>query len=177
MNEIDYLVIKLTSEDGSGQPIGEVESPPMLWLTLKERNPSFNWSYPPVASEVEQFGYGLFEWAADPTYDQNLNKDNYTKSYTRVGLTKHEDNVWRPTWNQIDATSEEITQRTELETDRVTRLRNRALRQSDFSQGADAPDYVKAKQSEWNAYRQALRDVTTQPGFPWDITFPEKPTK
>lgn len=28
---------------------------------------------------------------------------------------------------------------------------------------------------DWAVYRQALRDITTQPGFPFDITFPVKP--
>ena len=27
----------------------------------------------------------------------------------------------------------------------------------------------------WSTYRQALRDLTAQPGFPFDVTFPEKP--
>lgn len=27
----------------------------------------------------------------------------------------------------------------------------------------------------WATYRQALRDVTTQSGFPWTITWPEMP--
>lgn len=29
--------------------------------------------------------------------------------------------------------------------------------------------------TEWATYRQALRDVTTQESFPWDITFPTQP--
>jgi hypothetical protein len=29
--------------------------------------------------------------------------------------------------------------------------------------------------TEWATYRQALRDVTSQAGFPWEITWPEKP--
>ena len=28
---------------------------------------------------------------------------------------------------------------------------------------------------EWAQYRQALRDITTQEGFPYDVNFPEKP--
>ena len=184
------LVIKLTSEDGSGSPIGLVESPPMLWLTLKERNPGFSWSYPPVASEVEQFGYGLFEWASEPelqNYSSNPNdkdfikcpwtKDNYTKSYQHDGVTKHADGVWRPTFTQIDATPQEIEQRTNLRTSEVLRVRNRGLNQSDFVFLSDAPDYVKAKLSEWETYRQALRDLPSQAGYPWDITMPVKPSK
>ena len=29
--------------------------------------------------------------------------------------------------------------------------------------------------SDWATYRQALRDVPSQSGFPHDITWPEKP--
>lgn len=29
--------------------------------------------------------------------------------------------------------------------------------------------------SEWEAYRQALRDITTQDGFPYTVTWPTKP--
>jgi len=28
---------------------------------------------------------------------------------------------------------------------------------------------------EWISYRQALRDITQQSGFPWDIIWPSKP--
>ena len=29
--------------------------------------------------------------------------------------------------------------------------------------------------SEWSIYRQALRDITAQDGFPWNVQWPEKP--
>jgi len=36
-------------------------------------------------------------------------------------------------------------------------------------------DMTAEKQAEWAAYRQALRDITDQAGFPTDITWPTKP--
>ena len=36
-------------------------------------------------------------------------------------------------------------------------------------------DMTAEKQAEWAAYRQALRDITDQSGFPTDITWPTKP--
>ena len=50
--------------------------------------------------------------------------------------------------------------------------RNRRLAETDWTQLADAPVNAQA----WATYRQALRDVTAQAGFPWDIAWPEKPT-
>lgn len=29
--------------------------------------------------------------------------------------------------------------------------------------------------AEWELYRQALRDITTQAGFPYEVTWPTKP--
>ena len=39
----------------------------------------------------------------------------------------------------------------------------------------DAPPAIQARASIWRAYRQALRDVPQQPGFPLDIDWPELP--
>ena len=50
--------------------------------------------------------------------------------------------------------------------------RNRRLAETDWTQLQDAP----VNQQAWANYRQALRDVTAQSGFPWDIAWPEKPT-
>lgn len=49
--------------------------------------------------------------------------------------------------------------------------RNRALSASDWTQLADAPVDSVA----WAAYRQSLRDVPLQPGFPWTIDWPVAP--
>lgn len=49
--------------------------------------------------------------------------------------------------------------------------RNEKLKECDWTQVADAPVDKEA----WAAYRQALRDVTSQVGFPWDIIWPNDP--
>jgi hypothetical protein len=166
------LVIKLTSGDGNGVPVGLVESPPMLYTNFKALYPTVTFSEKATALETEPYWYGVYEWANVPTEQLP-----HTQSYKDVGLTKHEDGIWRDTFVVRDATPEEITERTEIEKNRILRLRNKELRYSDFSQVADAPDYVKAKLSEWNAYRQALRDLPSQQGFPWEVTIPTKPSK
>lgn len=50
--------------------------------------------------------------------------------------------------------------------------RNRLLAATDWSQAVDTPQAVKTK---YSAYRQALRDVPQQPGFPDNIQWPVKP--
>ena len=49
--------------------------------------------------------------------------------------------------------------------------RNDKLTASDWTQVADAP----VDKTVWATYRQALRDVTAQTGFPWTVEWPDKP--
>jgi hypothetical protein len=49
--------------------------------------------------------------------------------------------------------------------------RNGLLSQSDWTQVADAP----VDQAAWATYRQALRDITIQAGFPENIDWPVAP--
>jgi hypothetical protein len=56
--------------------------------------------------------------------------------------------------------------------------RNQLLVESDIAMLPD--NYSKLseeKKTEWASYRQALRDLPTQEGFPWEITWPLKPVK
>jgi hypothetical protein len=54
----------------------------------------------------------------------------------------------------------------------VREQRNQKLKDSDWTQVLDAP----VDQAAWATYRQALRDISAQPGFPWDVQWPEMPT-
>jgi hypothetical protein len=45
------------------------------------------------------------------------------------------------------------------------------LTQSDWTQLADAP----VDKAAWAVYRQALRDITLQAGFPFTVDFPVAP--
>ena len=47
--------------------------------------------------------------------------------------------------------------------------RDQLLTASDWTQTADQSDAIKAK---WQSYRQDLRDITEQAGFPNTITWP-----
>lgn len=49
--------------------------------------------------------------------------------------------------------------------------RNQKLKDTDWTQVADSP----VDKAAWATYRQALRDITSQTGFPWNVTWPAKP--
>lgn len=52
--------------------------------------------------------------------------------------------------------------------------RNFLLRESDWSQAGDVPEKIR---ESYKVYRQALRDITKQEGFPENIEWPKKPEK
>ncbi len=53
----------------------------------------------------------------------------------------------------------------------VRAQRTQKLKDSDWTQVADAP----VDKAAWATYRQALRDIPSQAGFPWDIQWPVEP--
>ena len=53
----------------------------------------------------------------------------------------------------------------------VRQSRSDRLADCDWTQVADSP----VDKTVWATYRQALRDITTQSGFPWTVTWPDAP--
>jgi hypothetical protein len=49
--------------------------------------------------------------------------------------------------------------------------RDRLLSETDWMALSDSP----AITTDWATYRQALRDITGQSGFPYDVAWPAKP--
>jgi hypothetical protein len=70
-----------------------------------------------------------------------------------------------------DASAEEVTERTDDEAASVRQDRNQRLADCDWTQLPDAPVDATA----WATYRQTLRDVTAQQGFPWNVIWPSTP--
>ena len=80
-------------------------------------------------------------------------------------------NLVERTYPIVDKTSDEIAQETSNKAARMRELRNKKLSESDWTQLADST----VDKSTWATYRQALRDIPTQSGFPYDITWPTQP--
>lgn len=56
----------------------------------------------------------------------------------------------------------------------VRKQRDALLASCDWTQAADSPLGAEAK-SAWATYRQALRDIPGQSGFPFEVVFPDAP--
>lgn len=60
------------------------------------------------------------------------------------------------------------------EAKRIRTLRGQLLADCDYIMLSDV-DKTEEEKEAWKAYRQALRDIPEQSGFPWNVVFPEKP--
>jgi hypothetical protein len=69
-------------------------------------------------------------------------------------------------------TNEERAEVVDQKARQVRNERNMKLSSSDWTQAKDMPDAVS---SQWTAYRQALRDVPQQAGFPFNVVWPQTP--
>jgi len=95
--------------------------------------------------------------------------------YLRQGAPVKEGDTWKQVWEVIPYDPDEAAQRQQIfEAERsadVRKERGVLLLESDWTQVADAP----VDKAAWATYRQALRDITSQPGFPLEVTWPEEP--
>ena len=73
--------------------------------------------------------------------------------------------------NAAQAVQDAINAQNVDEAVKVRQTRAVMLADSDWTQVADAP----VDKTAWATYRQALRDITTQTGFPRTMTWPNKP--
>ena len=77
---------------------------------------------------------------------------------------------WIQQWAVEVISQDEINANTAKQAASVRAERNSKLSETDWTQVYDAP----VDKNAWADYRQALRDIPNQPGFPWNIDWPVK---
>lgn len=83
------------------------------------------------------------------------------------------DNQVKMVWHKELKTGDALIASTKNKWHEIRNKRNSLLSFSDYTQLADAP-ITDAERQEWVVYRQALRNITTQPD-PFAIVFPTSP--
>ena len=117
----------------------------------------------------------LADWNVFPVVDRPAPAyDVATQNCIQINPTLNS-GEWLMTWQVSDATREQISSRLAEESEIVRQQRNQLLSDCDWTQLADQP-LSDSDQSAWRSYRQNLRDVSKQSGFPWNITWPEAPS-
>ena len=155
------MVIKLNEQ---GVPTGH----PLVESNFKQLFP--NTSFPAILfpADVEPFGYGMYEFSQQPELTNRYDK------LVELPAARDQNGYWRQQWSIVEQTAEEKAQTDTRKAAQVRIERNRRLTNSDWTQMKDSP-LSESKGAEWAVYRQQLRDITLQPGFPWEIQWPTTP--
>lgn len=74
---------------------------------------------------------------------------------------------WETAWSLRPLTEAEVV----AKADEVRAQRNNRLSRCDWTQVLDA----QVDRAAWATYRQALRDLTSQEGFPFNVVWPQEP--
>lgn len=141
---------------------GQIETYPYSIGQLRKDNP--NTSFPKNIPDNVLATFGVY-----PVQDTPQPPSDYTKNV--IESTPANQGGWKRTWTVVNATAAEIQERTDSQAANVRAERDQKLVDTDWTQVADAP----VNKTAWATYRQALRDISKQSGFPWNITWPAKP--
>ena len=131
---------------------------------LREDNPRT--SFPKVLSDETLAWFGVYPVvpSVNPAYDARVQ---------RIELDSEPEQIngeWVMRWSVFDLTAEEIQAGLDERSKLVRSERDDLLAATDWTANSDV-----IMSDEMRTYRQALRDVPTQAGFPDNVSWPVKP--
>lgn len=144
-----------------------VEAFPYSIGKLRADNTSVSFPLNPSKELLESYGVYQVYSAAAPAYDeatQKLVPANPTFDGTK----------WVFTYSVVELEAEEQNYVRDLKARHARERRNELMNESDWTVIRSVEMSTELAQS-WKDYRQALRDIPSQPGFPFVVVWPQKP--
>lgn len=148
------MYIKITSGVPENYTIGK----------LRRDNPNTSFSKTISDEILKNFGIYFCEQKPQPTINERNEK------IEDGGFVQDENGNWSKTWNILQKTQEEINLWIDNLAIQVRNKRNMLLSETDYLALND-----NTMSSEMASYRQSLRDITLQEGFPENVVWPVKP--
>lgn len=143
---------------------GQVNQFPYTVGDLRKDNPNVSFPRNVDDETMQRFGvYRVVEVAA-PDYNPRTHR-LVTQQPTLV------DGKWTVTRAVVAKDQSQIDAESNEKAADVRSQRNRLIADCDWTQVVDSP----VNKSAWATYRQALRDIPLQSGFPWNVVWPIKP--
>jgi hypothetical protein len=147
---------------------GSVVKSPYTIDDLKKDNPQT--SFPDQVSDALLAEHGVVTVVVTTKPDTDHTKN------VAFGTPKFNQDTqqWETVWIVEDASQDEINERVLAETEKVRNERNVLIAATDWLvvKHLELNENIPGK---WEVYRQALRDVPAQAGFPFNISWPVKP--
>lgn len=133
-------------------------------LSIHQRFP--NTSFPATITDADlPVGVVRVHPVAPPAYNQTTHKPvQATKPAFANGR-------WELGYSIVELDASELDERSQAMAQSVRADRDQRLAQCDWTQVADSP----VDKAVWATYRQALRDITAQSGFPFEVLWPTIP--
>lgn len=131
---------------------------------LRQDNPQTSFPLVMTAEELAEWGVFAVEEQTPPAFNEQ------TES-VEVAAPALVSGVWVRQQTVVAAEPDEVERRTVNQAALIRTERNLRLAATDYSQLADSP-MGEHEQIALTDYRQALRDVPQQPGFPWSVNWP-----
>ena len=134
------------------------------------RRDNKNVSFPKAIPDetLAEFGVYSVTVADKPAYDERTHRISQSSTPALSGGS------WIVGWDTEAKTADEVQEYDDAAAASVRKERDNLLAASDWvvimhtEKGTNIP-------ADWEIYRQALRDVTSQAGFPNNVTYPTKP--
>lgn len=153
------LSVKLDSDGNIAQyPYGT----DMLIL----QNP--NVVFPKLVTRQIMAKYNVYQVLPEPKPDMPYTQD------ALEGMPEYYGNEWHQTWIVYDLSEEELQARTQQQSTLVRQQRDSLLQSTDW-RVIKATETQTPESAEYLQYREDLRNVPQQEGFPWSVTWPTQP--
>jgi hypothetical protein len=133
---------------------------------FRSLHPNTSFPVPLTAEIVNDFGGDVVLEGpqAQPTRYQTAYRDGVEQI----------DGQWFTKYSVADLDDEAKAAKDVEQAKSVRQQRDDKLKETDWMVIRSAETSV-ALAAEWATYRQALRDITAQAGFPWEVTWPDAP--
>ena len=138
---------------------------PYSIVQLRKDNPRVSFPKDITDEILREYGVHFVEALAPPAYDEVRQRIEQNTT------PEQNQEKWVLSWSVVNLTDEEVAQNLAKPEAEVRGMRDEILANTDWTQVVDTP----VDQAAWAAYRQALRDVPAQAGFPDNVTWPVKP--
>jgi hypothetical protein len=151
---------------------GIIEKYPYTFEDFRQENPYTN----PANSILTEIFIGTDENKKGFVLSEVSQKtppafDSKTQTMKLVEIPVFENGQWVLDWIISEKTQDELNAEKAQLAKNIRDQRNQLLSSTDWTQLADSP----GDKAAWAAYRQALRDIPAQAGFPWEVTWPKRP--
>lgn len=142
---------------------GVVEKYPYSIGDLRKDNKNVSFPANPSNDTLAEWGVYPVVSTAEPSYDIATQRVIW-------GIPALVNGQWTHTWQTVALSAEEQQDIRRGKETEIRNQRNRLLAETDWRFRSDL-----TPSQAWIDYCQALRDITSQAGFPWNVQWPSQP--